>query len=190
MSNAVPPNLFAGISEAKARLDANYERPGHYYLRIDALKIGRSRRGDDFMAVEKTVIHVLDDDEGKAHKPGESVTHMMMAKHDSFLGNVKAMVAKLLDCSVDSVTPDACVMICGDDQPLSGMVIECKNRNIMTRADKPFTVINYIREVPALELVEKQVLTQRILDLFFDGGALLVRMAGLPPGTVLAAPAV
>ncbi|MCP4897865.1 MAG: hypothetical protein GY906_12910 [bacterium] len=178
MSNAAP-NLFSGIKDAKARLDANYERPGHYVLRIDALKIGRTRKGDDFMAVEKTVLHVLDDDEGKGHKVTENVTHMMMAKHDSFLGNVKAMFAKLLDCATDDVDSDACMAVCGDDQPMSGMIIECKNRNITTKAGNPFTVINYIREVPAPELIETGMLDQRVLDLYFEGGSLLRRMAGI-----------
>ena len=187
MSNT---DLFAGIADAKARLDANYERPGHYVERIDAIKRGQSRKGDAFLVVEKTVLHVFDDDEGRGHKAGESVSHMMMSKHDSFLGNVKAMVAKLLDCATESVDSNACLMICDDSQPLGGMLIECKNRNIQTKAGNPFTVINYIREVTAQELIERDLLSARILDLYFEGGVLLQRMAGIAPGTPPVAPTV
>lgn len=147
--------VFAGIGKAKMRVDANYERDGHYYLRIDGIKLDKNRKEEVFMAIEKTVLKVVSVEPGmNPHKVGEAVCHMMMLKHDSFLGNVKAMIAHVLNIQPEQITEEDAVKICSVDQPLTGFIIECQNRTIMTKAGKPFTVINYKRALtPAETLV-------------------------------------
>lgn len=175
MSNTLEmaKDIFGGqkFAEAKARIDGNYERAGHYYNRIDRIKLTETRSNGVGLFVEKTVIAVLDDDEGKGHKVGESITHCMLKKHDSFLGNVKAFVAGVFGLASEQVTEDHVYQVVDDDQPLSGTVVENKNRVILTKnKQQPFTVINYIREVPAAELLE--VLPADIKQAFFPNGHL------------------
>lgn len=147
--------IFKGLGAAKARLDANYERAGHYYMRIDKCKTGETRKKEEFFAIEKTVVHVLDDAEGKGHRVGEGATHMMMAKHDSFLGNVKSALAGILGMNPADVDEETAMQVCDEDQPLAMTVVECKNRNIvLKKSGGDFTSITYVREVPPAELLE------------------------------------
>lgn len=170
--------MFDGIEEAKASFDANYMRAGHYIVRIDRVKADKSRKGDGFVAFEMTILHVFDDSEGdKAalHRPGEPVTHMLMEKHDSFLGNLKSAIANCFGCDVTEVTKAVCVKVTGTDQALGGMIVEVRNRDITTRAGNPFTKVSYVREVPAVELAD--VLSEKILGQFFPGDMLAEMIA-------------
>lgn len=168
--------MFKGVEGAKASFDASYLRSGHYLLRIDRVKADKTRTKDDFLAVEMTVLHTFADssvhqaDASKWHRPGESVSHLMMAKHDSFLGNVKAMVSSLMGCHEAEVSEKDCEEISSPEQPMGGMVIEVTGRDILTRAGKPFTKISYNREFPAADLVD--VLDEKTLGTYFPGDTL------------------
>jgi hypothetical protein len=166
MSNSI----FAGISDAKARTDANYERPGNYIELIRRVKADRSRKGEDFVAIEKTVLAVLDDDEGRGHRVGDEVTHMLMAKHDSFLGNIKAMISAVFNVPTDQVSESDAVEVCADNQPMSGAVVECANRNQVTRRGTDFTIINYKRSLTVAEI--RQRLDPAVLARYFPGDVL------------------
>jgi len=170
--------LFTGIENAKPSFDAKYIMPGHYLCRIDRIKADRTRKGDDFLAVEMTVLHTFDDGDvnekagGRAawHRPGESVSQLFLAKHDTFKGNVKAMVANLTGCHESEVTEADCQRICSEEQVLSGMIAEIKARTIITKAGQEFTKVSYVREFPAAEL--QDVLDEKILDTYFPGDTL------------------
>lgn len=162
-------DVFAGVKEAKPSFAANYLSEGHYLLRIDRVKFGKTRKGDEFVAVETTVAHVWDNNDGAGHKIGENATHMLMCKHDMFLPNFKAMIVNLLKCPETDITVDACVQICDEaTQPFSGMLVEIIAKNIVTREGNDFTRIDYKRQVPAEEvagLLSDEVKTR----LFPDG---------------------
>lgn len=169
-------SIFKGLKEANMSLDSNYERPGHYWLLIDKCKSGTSRKKEDFCAIEKTCVKVFDDDGGAGHNVGESVTHMIMMKHDSALGNIKQFIAGTMDLDANDIDVDAAEMIFqGEDekehdQPLAGTVVECRNRNIKTKAGNDFTTITYVRAVPAQELLES--LDEAVIDRFFPNNVL------------------
>lgn len=166
-------SMFKGVEGAKASFDASYVGAGHYLCRIDRVKADKTRSKDDFLAVEMTVLHVFMDGAGepaKWHKAGSAVSHLMMAKHDSFLGNVKAMVAAVMGVHESEVTEKDCEDLSGAGQPLAGMVIELKAREILTRANKPFTKVTYEREFPAAEL--QDLLDAKILAAYFPGDTL------------------
>lgn len=163
-------SMFAGIKDAKAQLDANYMRPGIYWSRINRIKVDVSRKQEPFVAIEQTIIHVLDDDDGKGHKKGEDITHMLMPKHDLFLPNIKGFIAGACSMDADAITEVEAMEVCGVGQPLTGTVVECRNRQIQTKAGNPFTVVKYEREVPAAELM--QALPPIDQENFFPGGAL------------------
>lgn len=165
--------MFKGIENAKASFDAKYVGEGHYLCRIDRIKADQTRTKDDFLAVEMTVLHTFPDGDGasdKWHRPGEAVSHLMMAKHDSFMGNVKAMVSSILGVHESEVTENDCELLSSTSQPLAGSVIELKGRQIITRQNKPFTKITYMRTFPAVELQE--TLDAQILSTYFPGDTL------------------
>lgn len=162
--------MFSGIQQARAKMDANYERTGHYLERIDRVRVDISRKQETFIAIEKTIVFVMDDDDGKGHKKGEQITHMLMQKHDMFLPNVKAFIAASLSMEANQITEAEGMAVCGVDQPLTGTVLECQNKMIQTKAGHPFTAITYRRDVPASELL--QSLPPNDQETFFPGGAL------------------
>ena len=177
-------SLFTDIKTAKGRIDANYVRPSHFLARIDACKTGETRKGDGFMVIEMTVIEDLapnEFDQGTyGHRAGESVSHMMMAKHASFLGNVKAFIKAVLQMDEDAIEPAHAEAICADDQPLQHTIIEVVARETETRAGNPFTVVNYKGEVSATDLIARWSAQDEGLDAraekFFPGG-LLAKLA-------------
>lgn len=181
-------SIFKGLKDAKPSVDGNYERIGKYLERIDRIKVDNSRKGDAFVAVEKTVVRVLDDAQGQGHKVGEQVTHMMMPKHDSFLGNIKGMLASLLEMKPEEIGEEAAEMVCDEKQPLAGMLIECHNHIITTKKGAPFTVIHYLHEVKPPQAL--QTLTADEITRFFPGEYLQKIAAGQPAVPPVAAPRV
>lgn len=144
-------SVFSGIKTAKGRIDANYIRDGRYWTAIRRIKCDKSRQGDVFVAIEQVVVKVLDNADGKGHRVGEEVTHMLMMRHDSFLGNIKAFIANVLDMPEAEIGEQEAMEICDDTQPLTNTVVEVKGRTVETKKGNPFTQVDYIREVPILE---------------------------------------
>lgn len=162
--------MFDGIKDAKSSLDANYDRDGDYVSRIDRVKAGKTRSGDEFVAIEKTVIHVFDDGEGRGHRVGEEATHMMMTRHDSFQGNFKAFVSNSMGCGQDEVDTAACEEIISDANPMGGLIVRHVNKTIQTRKGTDFTRVSYKGEIAPNELVE--LLDEDAQTRFFPDGSL------------------
>lgn len=169
---ALASQMFGGIQAAKASMDSNYEKAGQYLERIDAVRVDISRKQESFVAIEKTVIYVIDNADGRGHRVGEQVTHMLMQKHDPFLPNMKAFIAAACSMASEQITEANAMEVCGPSQPLTGTVVEVSNRQIQTRNNQPFTAINYKREVPPAELI--QMLPPQDQELYFPNGALQV----------------
>lgn len=156
--SGIKAGMFSGLAKAQASRRASYEKPGHYIQMIERVKADKTRKDEYFLAIEKRIVIAV---EG-IHKTGEQVTHMMMKKHDSFLPNVKAFLADVLDINEESHNDEdfeqAMIDICEEEgdtaNPLGQMFIEVENKDVMTKVNKPFTVINYKREVPAKEIAE------------------------------------
>lgn len=161
--------LFAGVKNAPKRIDSNYEKPGTYWERIDACKTGTSRKGDEFAVLEKTVIRVIDDAEGEGHRVGENISHMMMKKHDSFLSNIKTLISDIYEISEEDVNEELCEQVFPekDDQEsiFAGLIVECSNRNIVTKKNNDFTAVKYVREVSPQEILE--TLDDESIERFF-----------------------
>lgn len=157
--------IFGNLKTARLRVDGNYERAGRYIERIDKIKYDRSFKQDQFIAIEKTVIRVIDNDQGRGHQVGESITHMLMVRHPNFAGNFKAFIMAALGLQESEVEVEAAVAVCLPAQPLTGLVLECHNHLINTRAGTPFTVVNYKQEIPPEVLL--QILTPVETSNFF-----------------------
>ena len=151
--------LFSGVGSAKANFGANYEREGHYYMFIRAIKKDKNRNNVEFVAVEKVCLKVINvEGVAEPHRVGEQLSHLLMSDKDPFLGNIKAMVSSVMGCNPDEVDEDACDVIVGDSQPMSCRVVEMQNKMIMTKpkpgmqVGTPFTLVGYKRSLTADEV--------------------------------------
>lgn len=169
-TSTIPVGMFSGIEKVKARIDANYIRPGHYLARIDVVKADKTRKQDGFVAIEMTILHVIDNDNDKGHSVGENVSHLLMQKHDAFLGNMKSFVANVFGMMPEEITEQHCTLVCSTPCPLTGTVVEFTARNITTRLGSDFTAINYRREVPAAECIA--TLSPQVQILYFPNNLL------------------
>lgn len=160
--------IFDNVENTQAaNSGGNYIRPGHYLARVDRIKSGTSQTGaGDFVAVEMTVLEALPDGdvpvnenfeklgEDQWHRAGEQVSHVLMAKHQSFLGNFKALVANIGGIAEAEVTRERCEAV--TDGLFDGLLVEVRARTIKTKSrGTPFTVVTYVREVPAQEVSER-----------------------------------
>lgn len=131
--------LFKGVESAKASLGGNYLRPGNYKVRVDRVKEGESRKNGGFIAVEMTILEIIDSATDRPHVLGEQTTYMYMTKFDSFLGNWKAFVMGVTGCDESEVTEEESANIISDKQPFSGLICPLQTVNIVTRAGHDFT---------------------------------------------------
>ena len=167
--------VFSGMKEAKPSFASNYEREGHYWNVIQQVKLDQNRSRVTFVAFEKVCIRSLDPDAPKPHKPGDEMAHLLMSDKDSFLGNMKSAIGGITGMDPNDVGEKEALSVCADDQPMAGMIIENQNRQIMTKAKKPFTLINYIREVPASEVlaaVEAGDIPEHVIEKIFPNNIL------------------
>lgn len=143
---------FDKIGSAKATQDSNPVRPGKIHARITECKLITKWNKDVMMLVNMVVLKVIDGD----HREGEEITHFMLEKHPSFLGNVKAMVANTLGCSPDQVGEAEAERIVSEENPLAGYEIVVKARVIKTRANNDFTLVHYAGQVGKDEVPEPE----------------------------------
>lgn len=163
--------FFKNLKEAKARVGSDWLSEGHYWCMIQRVKIDENRTNQAAFFIEMVTLKILDDADGKGHRrPGIDVTHAIWQRFDSFLGNVKQFLTVVLDEDPNDIDMEHVEMVIEDDQPLSGTVVEVKGTQILTKAGKPFTRIDYVREVPAVELAEG--LDAETIERYFPGDRL------------------
>lgn len=172
-------SIFAGIGQARDLVDANYDRDGNYFSRIDSIRLKPTRKSGTCLFIEKTHVVIIDDGNGTGHKLGETSSHCISSvggQAEYFLPTVRQFIAAVTGGNPDEIDETDCEAIVGDDQPFAGMVVEWAGRTINTdKVDehgnpKTFTKIKYKRAVPASELL--QLLDERQVDAFFPGGVL------------------
>lgn len=161
--------MFDGIEKKVSSSNGGtYIRPGHYLARIDRVKAGTSQQDSgEFVAIEMTVLAALPDGEIPVdedfnllssehwHRPGEAVSHLLMAKHASFQGNFKAFVSNVGGLTDKAVTAEKCSMV--TQGLFDGLLVEVRARTTKTRKGSPFTVVGYAREVPPAEVKQRVV---------------------------------
>ena len=182
--------LFKKLSEAKLTRDYIFENQcaGNYLMRIDAVKVGRqwpdgrdtrTRKREEFIAIEKTVIAVLPSNEAPPyHAVGDEVSHFIMVTGSDYADREWAsFLCGLLGLkdATDLDSPQIKKLIGGIEfdewagnedatkgtvQPLRGMVVEMNNRmRALKKAspsdpDKFFCKLHTKREVPASEVIQ------------------------------------
>jgi len=145
--------LFDRVPAAKAAIAANYVRPGNYLARIDAIKYMQARKGYENLIFEMTIVHVFDDDDGKANDVGEEVSHIFSGKHEAAPGNIKASFAALLGQEPEAVPANkwkrVCIRIVSEEQPLAGQFTRINVRIKVTKAGGDFTLITFTQAMKA-----------------------------------------
>lgn len=147
--------LFKKIQGAKVSKGGNYIRAGHYMAFLRHIKKDESRKGIPYVAIELVILDSLDNTVEDAHRVGEEVAHLMMGDQDSFLGNFKGFIANIAGVKEDDIDEESAEEVISELQPLSGRVIELTGRNIVTRAGKDFTVIDYKRTLTLAEVEDR-----------------------------------
>mgnify|MGYP003631491446 FL=1 len=159
--------MFDNIEKTAASSNGgSYVRPGHYLARIDRVKSGESAQGSgEFVAIEMTVLDALPDGDIPVddqfnilsadywHKAGENVSHLLMAKHQSFQSNFKSFVANVGGIPEAEVDAGKCTAV--TQGLFEGLIVEVRARTVKTRRGSPFTVVGYSREVPPAEIQER-----------------------------------
>jgi hypothetical protein len=150
--------LFGGVKGAKGPSDGNYFKDGTYIVRIDRVKIFDNRKDQTKVAVEATVLSVVEEGTQGGHRVGDQVSQIMDPKWDLFLGIFKSFVECAMRCDFADMEDDeaeaACDMVCGEDQPLSGVICRVVNRIVTTKQDTNFTKVTWTDEIAPGEAIE------------------------------------
>jgi hypothetical protein len=169
-------SIFAGIEGAKASFGANYVRKGHYLMVVRNAKHIVTRKGAHAVVFELTCAAVLNDlGNANPHREGEETTHYLAADKDSFLGNLKAAICGIGNCTEPEVTQEVlatCIMEPNSVEfsPLAKLCVELVATDITTREGNPFTRVDYKRQIAPSEL--GTIISQKAADLIFGKGGL------------------
>jgi hypothetical protein len=136
-------SIFDKIGDAKVGQDGNWVRPGNYTARIDGVKLVKKFNGEQFVAIEMHVLSAIDNDDGNGHKAGEDITHLLKVQNPSFLGNFKQFASTALECDPDDLGKAEADRVTSDEQPLAGIEIAFKARQVPTKAGGQFTKVMY-----------------------------------------------
>jgi len=167
-----------GIEDAELSDRLPWDQPGVYIERIDKVhhkewtskKDGQSK---EFIAFDKTVLAVLDDDDSKSHFAGQQVSHKIwrnLSWPKMFMSSVKGAIVQIMRCDPKDVTWESVKEMISDKQPLTDVLVECEVRPGETNEGKPFNFVTYNRRVPAAEVKER--LSEDKQNRFFPNGKL------------------
>lgn len=109
--------LFGGIDKAQGNFGGNYIRVGTHMLEVLRIKIGNTRKGVAFMAVDFEVLETSNPE----HVVGSTVNWFNGADKDGFLSNAKSLAVALLGSAAgeavdeNTVNEDTMDALCADD---------------------------------------------------------------------------
>jgi hypothetical protein len=137
--------MFAGAEDARPRQErGEFFSEGDHLVRIDAVKAAKSRKGDEYVAVEATCL--LSDN--AAIRPGAPLSHLYMCRYDSFLGDMKAFAAVGENCDPAEVDEAGLEAICGEDNPFQGKILRVRAKIVKTKKGGDFTILNWRQPSP------------------------------------------
>lgn len=140
-------SLFSGIKDAKMSEGGTYLKPGAYpEIEVLGFKAGRSRKGEDFVVASLKIGPGATGPE--CNPPGSVADWMVMMKHDSALGNVKAFLAAVAGCSPGEIDEEVAEASLGEEQPLAGLKVSADASEITTRSGGKFTKVRWYAHQP------------------------------------------
>lgn len=146
-------SYFVGVENAKTSEKLPYIRPGKYDLRVLVIKVFNSRsKGPMFVAEYE----VLDSEGVGANEKGSRISHLIKLRgNDSALGNIKGLVAALTGEALAKVNQRMCDAIVGADNPASGTQVKAFAHEITTKANEPFTLVQYAPSEATMQTLSK-----------------------------------
>lgn len=207
-------SVFDAIEEVSATADATYFEPGRYLVKVGRVFRHKDRNEIPLVVAQTTVLAVtgteIDLDGVTPLLPNQvGSTPSVVYKNggnskDSFLPNVKGMIAAMAGVPDTKITAKDVADVCNetpgatmewprgsgqqvelDVQPVQGFVMEvCARKKRKVRSEGVITRVIWVRQVPpeqVLAMVDETVLAQH-----FDVEAL--RAAATPQGQQPAAP--
>jgi hypothetical protein len=137
--------LFAGVDEAKAKFQSNYQKEGTYISVITGCRAIRTRKKKDAVAIGLVCIQQVDVDKSKEyHGVGESYTWMPVLSEGneaSFLSRIKSFIGYTLGENPDHVSMADCKQMTSQAQPMTGMVV--KVRQFKNDPEKPWVDMQF-----------------------------------------------
>lgn len=150
---------FRGISDKSATRDSEYFRAGRYLAHVNAFKTGQNRNNVPNVAIETTIVAVLDatkaavDPKG-AHGVGDKASWVQSFSNDNTMPNLKAAVMAMTGVDEAAVTEEFCQQLTSSSQPLEGIFVVFDNEMIITKKGEPFTVVKIRRRLSKAEVLE------------------------------------
>jgi hypothetical protein len=174
--------MFEKVTDAKTQgARGNRPVPGHYIGMIERIKAGESQQGKGpFVAIELRNMLTLADGDipvsesfeplGKDawHRPGESITQILMERNQMFLVNFKSMVVAIGNITEAEVDKQKCEQVTGG--AFDGLFVEWVCRPQRKKNGELFNAMYYQREVPSEEV--KRRVPKDILDLVLGEGVI------------------
>lgn len=155
-----PMGMFQGLDgrTVPRRMQAEYLKPGYYWVLFRGHKTGKSQKGQDFAAIEGDVIRVLDNGMGQGHRRGDTVTDYLGNSGNAsyfFKGKILDHIAAITGMPRESVNETHANAVFGPEQPFerNGYVGEVAVKMVTTRAQKLVTITEWKRRVPLADLV-------------------------------------
>lgn len=146
--------FFDGIETVRASFDASYIKHGIYWCKINRVKEDVNRNKIKFVAVEMTVVRVVQTEAGKqAHRVGEEVSALFMENQDGYLARFKRFIANVMGVELEKITSAACDIVTSAKQPLAGSIVEVEGKGrISKKTGKDVTGTVFSRTVPKEEV--------------------------------------
>jgi len=139
-------SMFSGMKGTKPMVNSEYVRPGVYVVIFTGHKQIKNRKGESSVAVDMQVVHVEDSNDGKGHRLGASIAHVMPnhgPQADYFKQNVVSHIGALAEIDPTEVDDEMCNLVFGETQPLKGTLGILTATNVITKQNKDFTRISY-----------------------------------------------
>lgn len=145
--------LFAYIKGQRSTQGGVYFEPGIYKAQINRVKLGKTRKEEDFFVVETELIESNNPDRPE----GSTCSWMVMFKHDAALGNIAdfcraGLFAYAVQNDADPGVPSyekvevddaSAEQICGEENPLAGVILTVEAVNVKTKAGRDFTRVSW-----------------------------------------------
>lgn len=133
---------FDGVEDAESSGNKlPFIEPGEYKLQVDKLVYFQSKQSSDrFTVGEFTVL----ESKGESANPvGARIKHMIKMGLPNSKGNVKSLFSAVI--GEPKPTKETIQEAISPDQPCKGQIVKAYAEGIITKKDKPFTVVEYSR---------------------------------------------
>lgn len=145
--------LFSKIKGKRGSQGGVYFKQGLYQVKVNRVKVGKTRHGDEYFAVETEIITSTNPN----REPGSNCTWMAMFKHDAALGNIADFArAGLWAFAVQNgadpgfethaeveIDEEGVEELCAEDNPIAGVILDIEAVDITTSKGNPFTLVKF-----------------------------------------------